>query len=297
MDNAFEWIQKNGGICSEESYPYTSGSGTTGTCKTGCSPVVTVSGHVDVPAKDEDALKKAVAQQPVSVAIEADKSAFQLYHSGVLDNMACGTKLDHGVLIVGYGTDEASGKDYWKVKNSWGATWGEKGYVRMARGKNMCGIAQQASYPTGAKKAAPSPPSPPAPPSPPSPPSPPPSPPSPSTSHYEDPKDGCQSDEVDISIQGVDGKVCAPSCSLFHPCPTDLPTGVTAKPQCALQDASSGKKYCALICSPSANDDQCGTNASCKSIQTVGICTYDDDMKVTASVATDFKTELDEVVV
>merc|ERR1719191_1608193 len=131
----------------------------------------------------------------------------------------------------------------------------------------MCGIAEQASYPTGAKKAAPSLPS------------------SPSTSHYEDPKDGCQSDEVDISIQGVDGKVCAPSCGLFKPCPSDLPTGVTAKPQCALQDASTHKKYCALICSPSGNDGQCGTNASCKSIQGVGICTYDDDMKMTASLA------------
>merc|ERR1740138_1634242 len=121
MDNAFEWIQKNGGICSEESYPYTSGAGTTGTCKKGCTPVVTVTGHVDVPAKDEDALKKAVAQQPVSVAIEADKSAFQLYHSGVLDG-TCGTNLDHGVLAVGYGTED--GKDYWLVKNSWGPSWG-----------------------------------------------------------------------------------------------------------------------------------------------------------------------------
>merc|ERR1719324_1194643 len=105
MDNAFTFIQQNGGICSEAGYPYTSGAGVTGTCKKGCSPVVTVSGHVDVPTKDEDALKKAVSQQPVSVAIEADKSAFQLYHSGVLDNLACGTKLDHGVLIVGYGAD------------------------------------------------------------------------------------------------------------------------------------------------------------------------------------------------
>ena len=62
---------------------------------------------------------------------------------------SCGSSLDHGVLAVGYGTD--SGKDYYKVKNSWGATWGENGYVRMVQGKNMCGIASQASYPTGVK--------------------------------------------------------------------------------------------------------------------------------------------------
>ena len=67
---------------------------------------------------DEDALRSAVAKQPVSVAIEADKSAFQLYKGGVLDNAGCGTQLDHGVLVVGYGTE--NGVDYWKVKNSWG---------------------------------------------------------------------------------------------------------------------------------------------------------------------------------
>jgi C1A family cysteine protease len=268
MDNAFSWVQQNG-ICSETDYPYTSGGGQTGTCKKGCSPVVTITGHTDVPAKNEDALKSAVSKQPVSVAIEADKSAFQLYKSGILDNAGCGTNLDHGVLVVGYGT--GSGKDYWKVKNSWGATWGEEGYIRMVRNKNQCGISQQASYPTGAKAASgPSPgPSPPTPPSPPSPPSP------SGSSHYEDPKDGCQSDEVDIQIQGVSGAVCAPACTLGIFCPSDVPTGVTAAPQCALQDSSSGKKYCALICSPSSNDSQCGA-ASCKSIQGVGICTYDD---------------------
>ena len=95
----------------------------------------------------------AVAKQPVSVAIEADKSAFQLYKSGVLDSAACGQKLDHGVLTVGYGTDSSLSKDYWKVKNSWGATWGESGYIRMVRGKDQCGIAQSASYPKGAKSA------------------------------------------------------------------------------------------------------------------------------------------------
>merc|ERR1712139_730401 len=123
--------------------------GTTGTCKKTCKPIVTITGHTDVPSKDETSLKAAVSKQPVSVAIEADKSAFQLYKGGILDNSACGTNLDHGVLVVGYGTD--SGKDYWKVKNSWGSTWGESGYIRMVRDKNMCGIAQQPSYPTGVK--------------------------------------------------------------------------------------------------------------------------------------------------
>merc|ERR1712146_68977 len=98
------------------------------------------------------ALMEAVTQQPVSIAIEADKSAFQLYRSGILSSN-CGTKLDHGVLLVGYGSD--SGKDYWKVKNSWGANWGEDGYLRMVRNKDMCGMADMASYPTGVTKEGP----------------------------------------------------------------------------------------------------------------------------------------------
>merc|ERR1719235_293732 len=122
----------------------------------------------------------------------------------------------------------------------------------------------------------PVPPSPPSPPSPPTPPAPPSPPGPPSATHYEDPKGGCRSDEVDIQIQGVQGAVCSPKCTLGIFCPKDVPTGVTAKPTCALQDSSSGSKYCALICSPSGDDDQCGTNASCKSIQGTGICTYDD---------------------
>jgi len=274
MDNAFEWIEQNG-LCTEADYPYTSGGGVTGTCVKGCAPAVTVSGFKDVPKGDESALQDALNIGPVSIAIEADKSAFQLYKSGVLDNPACGTRLDHGVLIVGYGSDVSLSKDYWKVKNSWGASWGESGYIRMVRNKNQCGLANSASYPTGAKAAGPSPPSPPGP-SPPSPPA--------GKTHYGDPKDGCLTDEVSITIQGVSGDVCSPSCSLIKKCPTDLPAGVTAGPQCALQDASSGKSYCALICSPTAEikdqkaaDAQCGTNASCKSVQMgIGLCTYDD---------------------
>jgi len=157
MDNGFDFVQKHG-IAAESAYPYTSGTGIRGLCNTSgeAATVAHISGHADVPAGDEASLLAAVAKGPVSVAIEADKGAFQHYKSGVLDSLFCGTKLDHGVLAVGYGTESGlfSKKDYWKVKNSWGASWGESGFVRMVRGKNMCGIASQASYPTGASLAA-----------------------------------------------------------------------------------------------------------------------------------------------
>jgi len=280
MDNAFKYIEKSG-ICTEESYPYTAGGGRAGTCKKTCKAAATVTAFKDVPSRDEDALKAAVAQQPVSVAVEADKSAFQLYKSGVMDSAACGTKLDHGVLAVGYGTED--GKDYWKVKNSWGATWGMDGFILLGRGKNICGISQQPSYPTGVKPAGPPGPNPPTPS-----PTPAPSPPGPSgKTHYEDPNDGgCQSDEVDIQITGVTGSVCSPKCTgIFKTkCPTDVPEGVTAEPECALQDNSTHEKYCALICSPTtkpedlkAGDAQCSSKASCKAVPNaaVGLCTYD----------------------
>jgi len=149
MDDAFKWVSKNG-LCTESSYPY---AGKLNTCNSkDCKAVVTCDAEAhDVPEGDEEALVSAIAKGPVSVAIEADKSAFQLYKGGVLDSVACGKQLDHGVLAVGYGADD--GKDYYKVKNSWGATWGEAGYIRLARNKNMCGIAQSASYPTGVKHA------------------------------------------------------------------------------------------------------------------------------------------------
>jgi len=148
MDNAFDFIMKNGGICSEKSYPYT---GSQGSCDQSCTKQTTVSGHEDVPQNDEDSLKVAVAKGPVSVAIEADKTVFQFYKNGVFNNTACGTQLDHGVLIVGYGYEESGSIEYWKVKNSWGPSWGEGGYIRMSRGYNMCGISQSPSYPTGVK--------------------------------------------------------------------------------------------------------------------------------------------------
>ena len=70
-------------------------------------------------------MKAALATQPLSVSIEADKMVFQTYKSGVLDSSSCGTNLDHAVLVVGFGNDAATGLDYWLVKNSWNTTWGD----------------------------------------------------------------------------------------------------------------------------------------------------------------------------
>jgi len=153
MDNAFQFAITNG-VASEDAYPYTSSMGMRGMCNPDLEkvPVAKMTGFNDVTAMDENALLTAVALGPVSVAIEADKSAFQLYSGGVLNNAGCGTQLDHGVLVVGYGTQKGPFKstNYWKVKNSWGASWGEQGYIRLSRGNNMCGISMQPSYPTGA---------------------------------------------------------------------------------------------------------------------------------------------------
>jgi C1A family cysteine protease len=148
MDDAFQYIIDNKGITTEAAYPYTA----TGpnTCEAKGKPVAaTLSGFKDVAANSETALETAIVQQPVSVAVEADQSVFQFYSGGVMDS-TCGTQLDHGVLAVGYGTD--TGKEYYKVKNSWGADWGEKGYIRLGRGakfnpSGQCGIQMMASYP------------------------------------------------------------------------------------------------------------------------------------------------------
>jgi len=155
MDNAFAWVETNG-IASESAYPYTSGTGTAGTCDASkkANPVAYISGYTDVTSNSQSALQSAVAQQPVSIAIEADRSVFQLYSGGVMDSTSCGTNLDHGVLVVGYDTSGSS--PYWKVKNSWGSSWGEAGYIRlgMARsGSGICGMYGEPSYPTGATPA------------------------------------------------------------------------------------------------------------------------------------------------
>lgn len=148
MDYGFQYIIDNKGITTEAAYPYTA-TGPNSCESTGKPVAATLSGFKDVAPNSETALMTAIAQQPVSVAVEADQSVFQFYSGGVMDS-TCGTQLDHGVLAVGYGTD--GGKDYFLVKNSWGADWGEKGYIRLGRGakfnpSGQCGIQMDPSYP------------------------------------------------------------------------------------------------------------------------------------------------------
>jgi cathepsin L len=147
MDNAFQYIEDNDGIDTEESYPYMAKEGT---CHFKSRDVgATDIGFTDVtPHGDEDKLKEAVGTVgPVSIAIDASHESFQLYKDGVYDEPECSSEqLDHGVLVVGYGNED--GQDYWLVKNSWGESWGDEGYIYMARNKdNQCGVASQASYP------------------------------------------------------------------------------------------------------------------------------------------------------
>jgi len=142
MDRAFKYVMANG-LCTEAAYPYTGKDGTCKSSSCSASAYTKISGYVDV-ATNENALGAAVDIEPISIAIEADQAGFQMYSSGVFCGV-CGQNLDHGVLAVGYGNSPSA---YWKVKNSWGTTWGEAGYIRMCRNSNECGISDEPSYAT-----------------------------------------------------------------------------------------------------------------------------------------------------
>ena len=152
-DLAFEYLATVKGDDTEESYPYKAENGAK--CLYNESNVgANTSGHVDIPSKNENALMEAVANVgPISTGMDASHISLQLYHSGVYDPwfLCSQTRLDHGVLIVGYGSQGwlFGTHKYWLVKNSWGSGWGEQGYFKILRGDNKCGIATMASYPTG----------------------------------------------------------------------------------------------------------------------------------------------------
>ncbi|XP_042497213.1 cysteine proteinase COT44-like [Macadamia integrifolia] len=146
MDYAFQFIVENGGISWESDYPYTASDNICNITKKN-PHTVSIDGYEDVPANSPNALMRAVSHQPVSVAIEAGGLEFQFYTKGVFNGF-CGTDLDHGVAIIGYGKTE-KGIEYWIVKNSWGSDWGENGYIRIRSNskEGLCGINMMASYP------------------------------------------------------------------------------------------------------------------------------------------------------
>jgi cathepsin L len=152
MDNAFKFDEKSGGLCSEADYPYKAKQGK---CNTTCTdvPGTIVKTFLDVPPGKEKALLSAISVQPISVAVQGGTFAFQFYKGGVVTDESCGKNgdIDHGVLAVGYGTDLETQEPYWLVKNSWGASWGENGFIKLGRDtKNewgICAILKMASFP------------------------------------------------------------------------------------------------------------------------------------------------------
>jgi cysteine peptidase B len=145
MDNAFNWLvsAQKGNIVTEASYPYTSGSGNSGKCQlTGKVTGATIKGHQDLPHDENQMFTWTTTNGPIAIAVDA--TSFQSYTGGVVTN-CISQNLDHGVLLVGYGTSGTT--PYWIIKNSWGSSWGEQGYIRVQRGTNQCLIT---SYPCSA---------------------------------------------------------------------------------------------------------------------------------------------------
>lgn len=278
MDYGFEYIMKNG-ITSEENYKYTARDGTCDTTKQ-ANVVATVKSYKDVTSKSQAALENAVNIGPVSIAIEADKEAFQLYTGGILSaNAGCGHSLDHGVLLVGYGAE--NGEDYWIVKNSWGSGWGEGGYIRMQRGGDgpgTCGLQSQPSYPIAGDAPAPGPT-----------PGPGPTPsPGPSGGDYSDPGSSGSCPETDLVYRdeyGIDGQMCLPKCNSELQCPPG-PSGFSNEPTCCVAPPTMKNAilnavghpqfdlYCGYQCE---SDSDCGQGSKCVDYYDVfSLCMFTD---------------------
>ena len=145
MDDAFKYIIANKGLTTEANYPYTARDGLCNKSKAS-AVAASISSYTDVSPNNPTALQNAVAQQPISIAVDAAGTQWQLYKSGTITKN-CGTSLDHGVLIVGY--DTTASPPFWTVKNSWGTSWGLAGYIQIeiSSGAGVCGINMQPSYP------------------------------------------------------------------------------------------------------------------------------------------------------
>jgi C1A family cysteine protease len=148
MENVYNYIMKKSrGVNAASFYRY-KGAGEFRCQYNPKNSVATVKDYVKVETGDENLLMRALAHVgPLSVAVDASSESFQNYQSGVYDDPDCGNDINHAVLLVGYGWDYDEGP-YWIVKNSWGKSYGENGYIRIAKDRgNLCGIANEISYP------------------------------------------------------------------------------------------------------------------------------------------------------
>lgn len=250
MYRALQYVADNGGIDTEEDYPYVPRDGNCQKSKE-ARHVAAITGFQRVPKYDPDQMATALNLMPVSIGIDAGGSVFQHYRGGVVTNPACGDSLNHGVLMVGYtGTDNASYPNAWIVKNSWDSTWGVDGYIYITRStardrRGICGVLSEGIYATGASL--------PGHPTPPPGPHPTPTPPPPSDVYYENPfLTSCQSNEFNITTGGdwgAVGSICAPTCGhdTNFKCP-DAPQGSEGVPLCKYTDHMSNESFCALGC-------------------------------------------------
>lgn len=139
MENAMTFLQNNGGVALESDYPYT---GEDGTCNFDKSKAaVQVTGYLNISSNETEIAQSLVELGPLSIAVHADP--WQFYLGGITNPWFCNGDLDHGVLLVGYGRGSSflvAETDYWIIKNSWGESWGESGYIRLVRGSGVCGM-------------------------------------------------------------------------------------------------------------------------------------------------------------
>ncbi|CAG2115642.1 unnamed protein product [Medioppia subpectinata] len=153
VEHAFDTIIKEGGVETEARYPFRNDEDKRCTYKKSLS-VLTMAKYSTIKPGSESSLQQAVANVgPIAIYIDADPDSFMSYESGIYSSSECKTNYDdllHSVTVVGYGSE--GGHDYWLVKNSWDTTWGESGYIRVARNKgNMCGVATFGGWPVGVK--------------------------------------------------------------------------------------------------------------------------------------------------
>lgn len=158
-NNLWNYIKDNGGLCTQDSYPYTSGTDSqTGKCIKTCESLTDtkVIDYKKVTPYSDSSMLTALNKQPISIALEADTRSFQLYKSGIYSDYSdCGgdsPQLDHAVVLVGYGIDKTNNMEYYIMRNSWGTSWGDQGYMKMARGDKygkagLCGLLSEPMYP------------------------------------------------------------------------------------------------------------------------------------------------------